>query len=703
MKNYDNHAHCLSELRVSQGNEKDERDKARECTTFVTKKDGQWEDRIWQKWGAAERPRYTNDRTTPILDAMVGELEQNEFAATVTAAGGKATQKKAQRMDGMVRSIQQWSDAAHSYKKVARKLTQAGFDCLRVTHDYRDSDSFEQDLIIKHVPNAIDRVWFDNGSEEQDRSDANHCWVLQALTKDQYDEKWPDGSGQGVGDNREYNTYENKREVISVGEILYKKRDTKTLIQFSNGAIYEEEQAAEVIDDLARAGVQEVGRRERDVVTVYSRFFDGGGWLDEPKETVFSILPVVPFYHCFEIIEDKVTWRRIVEKAMDPQRILNYVTSRQVEEGALAPRRKIMATREQAAGHAADWGKLNTSANPVMFYNHVNGQVAPYETQGAQINPALQATGMDAAASIEAVMGMYAASLAKNPGLQSGRAIELQQNKGDTGNSGFYVDMAKGITYLCKVLIDGAPKIYDTKREVLLFNADGSSEMVTLNDTIQDEQTGAWVDVDDLSGSYDVTCSMGAMFANRQEQANSAMLELGAVNPEVIQRNMDIFASNINAPGMDKVAERERSQLFEAGQIPADQMTDEEKQKAEQAAAQPKEPDAMMVAAQAEMGKAQADLKKAENDTFGLQIEMGKLQLEQQKVKQAGDKNNVAYMEAISDIKNTDASTMKTVADTYNTNADTQLKQAELADKEMDSRIKGMPTDELIGLLNQWG
>jgi len=664
MINFNNLDDILKELELVQDNEKDERDKSRECKIFITKKNGQWEKRIWDKWGQFSRPRYTYDLTTPLLDNIVGELEQNEFAATVTPAGGESTKETASLLDGLVRSIQNWSDAQFIYKKISRNLTTWGFDCCRVVHDFKDDDSFDQDLIVKYIPNAIDRVWFDPNSEEQDRSDANWCVVLQALTNEQYEEKWPRGSGEGVGVNRQFDYYWNKREVVVVGEILYKKRTKKTIVQLSNGTVYDKSEIESVIDDLALQNITVVKEREKDDITVFSRVFDGTDWLEEEKETVFSVLPVVPFYHCFEVVEDKLTWRRIVEKIMDPQRIFNYAVSRKIEEGALAPRKKIMMTNKQAKGHEAQIKKLNTSPDPVLFYEADEKAPPPYELGGAVANPSLQETAIEAANNIEAVAGLYGANLAKNPGAQSGIALELQQNKGDTGNSSFYVDMAKGITYLCKVLLDGAPKVYDTRRDVVLMNADGSSEMKTINDQILDQQTGQVVSANNLAGNFSVTCSMGPMFRNKMEQGNAALLELAGVLPGVLEGAADIFTKNITAPGMDQVSERIRTNLFNAGQIPFDQMTEEEKvqflQDQQQQALTAQQPDPLTIqtlqtlqAQQAEsVASAQQSANKAQADTLTAQAKV----MDQQNKSREQDRKDIEANQQM----------LKTMAETLN-------------------------------------
>jgi hypothetical protein len=665
----------LEALELVQSNEKDERNKARECKIFVTKKNGQWEDKVWRLWGNLGRPRYTYDRVTPILDAIVGELEQNEFSAKVAPAGGEATKDTATLLDSLVRAIQGWSDARFTYKKIARNLSTTGFDCCRVIHDHRDENSFDQDLIIKYIPNSIDRVWFDPNSEEQDRSDAEWCIILQALTKEQYKKKWPKGKGEGVGVDRQLDYYYNKREVVVVGELLYKKRTKRTMVQMNNGAVYDKDESSQVLDDLALKGVTVVKERVADDITVFSRIFDGTDWLEDEKKTVFSLLPVIPFYHCFEVIEDKLTWRRIVEKLMDPQRILNYAVSRKIEEGALAPRTKIAMTNKQLEGHDAQNSKLNTSPAPILVYNNdPDAKTPPYILGGAnQVNPSLAETAIEAAANIEAITGMYAASLAKNPGVQSGIAIEMQQNKGDTGNSSFYVDMAKGITYLCEVLLDGAPKVYDTTRDVVLLNADGSTEVKTINDVVEDEQSGQMVEVNNLAGNYSVECTMGPMFRNKMEQANAAMLELAGVLPGVLESSADIFTRNIAAPGMDQVSERVRTQLFESGQIPVDQMTEEEKQilaqRQQQAAEQANQVDPItqqtlqtLAAQQQEAtAKAQQALNKTQSD---MQASNAKLLEQMNKAREQDRKDTETQQEILRKASESQTEQIKIMADT---------------------------------------
>ena len=77
-------------------------------------------------------------------------------------------------------------------------MVTTGMDAWRVSHKYVDDDSFEQDLFIEKIGNPIDRVWFDPAAEKQDKSDSRYCFVLHAISNEEYKRRWPEGSGESL-------------------------------------------------------------------------------------------------------------------------------------------------------------------------------------------------------------------------------------------------------------------------------------------------------------------------------------------------------------------------------------------------------------------------------------------------------------------------------------------------------------------------
>jgi len=602
------HDEMLIALQDSQEAETDMRSQARSAQLFVNKRDGQWEPEFWES--NDNKPRYTFDLTSPIVDQVSGALDMANFSIKVSPAGGQASEDTAKILSGLIRNIENLSYATDIYSAAGRNMVTAGIDGWRVVHKYVDSDSFNQDLVIEPIHNYVDRVWFDVSSEKRDRSDARFAFVLSGLSPKDYKKQYPEGSGQSVSEDRLATAYFNKPDLIMVGEYYYIEQEKSDLVMMSSGQVLEDNEDFNTIkDELEAMGVTEVKRRTRMKDTVYVRKFDAQDWLGSKQKTVFSMIPVIPTYGNFRNVEDKTLYFGVVEKLYDPQRVLNYSLSREIEEGALAPRAKYWMTPKQASGHEDELSTMNTNTDPVQFFNvdEANPGI-PQQNGGAQINPGLSRVSEGMRTMIGQSAGLFASNMGDNPGLQSGVAIKQLQNKGDIGTIKYFKAQEIAIARTAKILVDAIPSVYDTQREVYLLNEDGSQESETLNQTIIDQQTGQPITLNDLSiGSYDVVCSSGASFQNRQQESNAALLEMAQIDPSLIQMSGDVMLKNVDAPGMDTLSARKRQQLLAGGLIPADQQTEEEQQMvAQQAQSAKQQPDAVMVAAQAEMQKAQA-------------------------------------------------------------------------------------------------
>jgi hypothetical protein len=601
---------------------------------FLDKRDGQWEPYWWNS--NEDKPRYTFDQVNPIVDQVASEIEQSDYDIRVSPAGGNATKDIAVTIDGIIRNIEQMSNAKTVYAQAARNMVIGGMDGWRVVQKYVSDNTFDQDLAIEHIGNFVDRVWFDPAAENQDKSDSRYAFVLHPMAKDEYEARWPEGSGESVDDSRDGEAYYDKAEVVIVGEFLYLESEDRDLVLMSNGQVHEvNDDFEKVVDDLAAIGVTEVKRRKRKKHYVCSRYFDAKDFLEEKKETVFSRIPVVPTYANFKIFENKTIYWGVVEKLLDPQRVMNYSVSREIEEGALAPRAKYWMTPAQASGHEAQLQTLNTNADPVQFYNvDPETPAVPQQQGGAQINPGLRTISEAMRGIIGQTAGMFAASMGDNPGLQSGVAIRQLQDRGSNGTFKYSKGVEIAVAATGRLIKDAIPMIYDTQRQVRILREDESYDMVDLNQKVIDNETGEVVVVNDMQvGSYDVTCRAGPSFRNRQQETIEAITALAQTDPTLMQIAGDLLLQNISTPAASQIAERKRMQMISQGLIPPSQMTEEELQEMQakqMMQAQGQAPDAAMLLAQAEQMKAQADMMKVQIDAQKVQNETLKIQLQAQ-------------------------------------------------------------------------
>ena len=578
MTRFDDHIQVAELLKRAQAAERDVRDLARKTRSFLDDPDGQWESEVSNKFRG--RPKYTFDLCNDLVDDIAGEIEQSDFSVQVKPSGGEATKDVAMTYDGLIRNIEVLSNAQDIYNAAARSMVATGFDAWRIVQRWGDNDTFDQDLYIDPISDAIDRVWFDEASQLQTREDAEYAFVIQHVAKTKYDEKYPKGSGQSVNVDVSQTFFgTGNQDFVLVGEFLYKVKRKTRIVELSNGMVFkDDEKYKKVKDEYAEQGITEVRERVRELDVVFTRLFDAGGWLTEPQETVFDYIPIVPVYANFRITTNKVVFWGVISKKMDAQRVYNYAESRKVEEGALAPLEKIVATSEQIGAHADEWSALNTSADPVLQYEHQLGQAAPFKIGGASINEGLETVSQNAQRNLTSIANQN--RLPGEPlGLRSGTAVELEQNKGDTRNFKYTASQEIAICHGGKILMRAIPKVYDAQRQVRILNEDASFEMVVLNEQKFDEESKTVITMNDLSqGLYDVTCDVGPAFKNRQDQTTKAIIAVAERDPTILELGRDVFLNNINSPGVDKIAERARRQMLIAGTIPEEQMTDDEKE-----------------------------------------------------------------------------------------------------------------------------
>lgn len=665
----DNYSDCIKDLQDAQQADHDLRQMVREADHFLNKRDGQWEPDIVSKW--TNRPRYTFDSCNPVVDDIMGEMTQVDFDIRVVPAGDLANKDNARYFEGIIRNIENISDARFIYDAAARIMVGTGFAAWRVATDYRKEMSFKQDLMIQSVANAENSLWFDPGAKLQNMSDAGFAWLLNSLTYQQYEDRYPKGKKMSVCndiDNQVY-SYKKPNEVI-IGEYFYKKTKKDKLLLLSNGQVvkYDDEFKA-AKDELDRMGI--TVERERDLETdvVYKRCFDGSDWLEDDKETPFAFIPIVPVYGNFRISENKVIYWGAIEKIIDAQRVLNYSESKKIEEGALAPKGKYWATKDQAVSADVRRGlrTLNLNSDPVQFYDHAEGQPPPFYQGSPQSNPGLMETSQSAMQFIRETSGTYDEARGTAPAQRSGTAIDLLQQKSDNPKRKWFTAMEIALAHTATILIDAIPKIYDTPQEMQMVNQDGSLDKIDILQPQRDEKSGMEYEAPDLSiGRYSVTVTAGPAFHSRQQETVAAINELAQIDPSILAIGGDILLSNIDAPGVEKIAERKRKQMIQQGMIPPEQLTDEEKAQMQQQQQQGNQP-SPIDQANLMIAQATAEDIQGKNQERGLklQLEQQKLQLKQMelqmKAQQQGQNNTLELMKSLVDQAKTQAETLKLI------------------------------------------
>ena len=176
--------------------EKDNRARAMEAIRFRNLE--QWDDRVRrdrENDPEGARPCLVLDKLNQHIHQVVNDQRQNRPQIKVRPVDDKADPETAKIFDGIIRHIQDSSNADIAYDTAFEQTVDGGFGYFRILTDYIDERSFDQDIKIGRIRNRFS-VYLDPNRMEPDGSDAQYGFIIDKMTKDAFEEEYPDADGE---------------------------------------------------------------------------------------------------------------------------------------------------------------------------------------------------------------------------------------------------------------------------------------------------------------------------------------------------------------------------------------------------------------------------------------------------------------------------------------------------------------------------
>jgi hypothetical protein len=517
-------------------------------------------------------------------------------------AGEGGNEKTAEVITGLVRNIEQASNAKAAYVQAVDNACQAGIGWIRVNTEYSNDDSFDQDIRIRRVMDALG-VKFDPTAQEPDKSDADFFLVYDDISHDKFKERFPDATLDDFPSPRTGGMVWKTEQTIRIAEYWYRKPAKKTLYLLEDGTVAEDRPEGAVV----------TATREVNSSEIWQCIVSGREVIRKEQKWAGKYFPFAPVLGEEIRLDGRTIRKGMVHDARDAQQAYNYMRTAAVEATSAQPKMPYMVSVTQIKGYENEWAALGSSNPPFMVYNsdpNVGG--APKREQPALPQTGLDSQAMLAAEELKAITGIHDASLGASSNETSGRAIMARQREGDTATYLYIDNLATALRRIGIILMDLIPKIYDTPRYVRVLKEDGTNEMAWVNKEEPGEpyEFGAAVMKieHDLSiGEYDVVVSTGPSFQTRRQEAAESARQLVQAYPPLMQVAGDLMLKSLDMPYADEMAKR-----FERT-IPPQLKDDQPPQPA------PEPPPNPVDAARAMKDAAMADKIKAETDGIELQ------------------------------------------------------------------------------------
>lgn len=543
--------------------EADNREKAKADLRFA-REDEQWPEQIRKQREADGRPCLTINKLPPIIRQVVNDGRQNKPSISVHPRDSQSDPRTAEVMNGLIRQIEQSSQADAAYDTALEHAVTFGFGFIRVNTAYADDDSFDQDIVLDRVADPF-TIWGDPESTAVDSSDWNVAFVTEAMTKAAFERQYKGADPvDWSGDYKDCKAPWLDGEHVTVAEYWTREKSMRNIVLLDDGTVLDEEVYVSnkaLFDGLGRVVV---GSRPVESHKVKQRILTGAEVISK-REWGGRYIPIIPVYGEEIFIDGRRQLRGITRSAIDAQRNFNYWRSAATESVALAPLAPWVGPKGAFHSDAAKWATANRHPHAFLEYDIVGdgGQNIPAPTR---LNPPQVAAGaiqeaLNAADDIKSITGIHDASLGARSNETSGRAIMARQREGDISTFHYLDNLSRAIRHTGRIVLDLIPTVYSGPRIVRVLGQDMKPSMVQVNQPVADPANGASRVFDLTAGKYDLTVKVGPSFTSQREETATQMMELIRVFPQAAPVVGDLLAQNLDWPGADELGRRLKAML----------------------------------------------------------------------------------------------------------------------------------------------
>ncbi len=511
-----------------------------------------------------DRPILTINRIPQFIRQVTGDMRQARPGIKVVPVDSRGDKDTAETIAGMIRYIENRSDAAAIYMSGAESQVTCGIGHWAVTKEYADGTTFNQELRIVGIDDQV-AVACDPDAKMPMKEDAK-WWIIPVdISREAFKEEYPDFSVEDFDDSTTASAdgwFD--QDFIRIAVYWVKKPAKRVLALMPDGGISD-------LTDKDEAEREKIGREakrveSRDSFKVCRYLITACHVLEEDDWPGMNI-PIVPVLGEEIKINKRTVRHGLTRFARDPQRMVNYYSSAEAEVVALQPKSPWIGTETNFEKYKNIWATANTEAHNYLPYtpDQKNGGQAPQRVQPPVSSQGIS-EGLDRAVNdMKGVIGIYDAGLGNKSNETSGKAILARQREGDIGSAVYNDNWSRSIRRTGAILIDLTPHVYDTERMIRIMGEDGKVDLKWINKPTgmqeMDPATGKprqapKIENDVTIGAYDVVLETGPSFSTKREEAKDSMNAFFQAVPEARAVGMDLFAQSQDWPMADEFGKR---------------------------------------------------------------------------------------------------------------------------------------------------
>ena len=621
------HANALAEFDRVQSALRDERLLCLQDRRFYSIAGAQWEGPLGEQF--ENKPKFEVNKIHLAVIRIINEYRNNRVTVDFVSKEGAEYDKLADTCDALYRADEQDSVAAEAYDNAFEEAVAGGFGAwrLRTCYENEEDDEDERQRVkIEPIYDADSSVFFDLNAKRQDKSDARHCFVLTAMTRDAYVAEYDDNPTSWPKSIHQYEFDWCTPDVVYVAEYYKVEQKSETVRVFADmdgkETRYREEdfEADETLEQMLDAtGQKEVRQKKIKAKKVHKYILSGGRVLEDCGYIAGKHIPIVPVYGKRWFIDNVERCMGHVRLAKDAQRLKNMQLSKLGEISALSSVEKPILVPEQIAGHQVMWAEDNVKDYPYRLINPVTGAdgnpqpMGPVDyTRSPQVPPAMAALLQLTEQDMKDLLGNQeqADKVVSNI---SGKAVEMIQQRLDMQTYIYMSNFAKGMQRCGQIWLGMAKEIYvEPKRKMKSVSDNGEAGSVELMRPVFNDDGELEYENDLSDADFDIVADVGPSSASQRQATVRAIASMLTVtqDPETAQILTAVAMMNMEGEGMGDLNDYFRQKLIRMGAVKPTEK--EAAQLQQEAQNQQPDPQAVYLQAAAEEATAKAAHSRAQ-------------------------------------------------------------------------------------------
>lgn len=591
----------------------------------------QWredESRLFERYNKIP---LTFNKLGALSNHMIGEQRQNTPQLQIVP-DESVPEQTAQVRSALIKNISLNSNSAVVYQHAYQCSVIGGYGAFGVRSEYESDFSTDQEIRIYRINDPTKAYW-DISAESICKTDGMSAGLRTRMSRKKfrgiYGRKIESQIGADALNNDVSLNFADD-DSITIIDDYERSYEKGHIYKLSNGRTIDKKELEEMetieIDGnqlLMDEGepVTIVSDRETKYYRIKHRKIAGEFVLDETEFPADQLPIVFVDQNSYYDKNGQQICRPFFKDVKDAQRYLNYLATQSAYILKVSRYDQYIASKANVKGADTEqiWRDPSIVQGALLYDESPNGN-RPERQSPPELSQSLMSQYERTMMDIQTGTGLYNTQLGEMGNEVSGTAVNARTRRGSLSTFISRDAIDRAITCCGQIVNEMIPKVYDTKRKIMLKMDDGNTEPVTLNNPVDDY--GNQIENDMSVGHYTIRLLPGPSYEGQKQEALESMQMILQNDPSLFRLIGDLYVENLPFPNNIELRNRIRT-IIDPAVIAAG--------KSGKPIQQSNQPDPQQMQAQMQAQMAQQELQfKMQDAQMKAQLKMKELEIKQQ-------------------------------------------------------------------------